>query len=126
MVITMKKEIDTGAAKLGPYSAAIENGGTLYTSGQLGLDASGAFAGADAAAQAKQAMQNLKAILEAAGYTFDDVVKALIFVTDLADFAAVNEVYASFLKAPYPARSCVQVAALPRGGKVEIEMIAAR
>jgi 2-iminobutanoate/2-iminopropanoate deaminase len=122
----MKREIVTGAAKLGPYSVAVENGGTLYVSGQLGLDASGDFAGPDAAAQARQSMENLKGILQTAGYTLDDVVKSLIFVTDIRDFAAVNEVYASFFKEPYPARSCVQVAALPKGGKVEIEMTAAR
>jgi 2-iminobutanoate/2-iminopropanoate deaminase len=122
----MKKEIRTDAPKLGPYSVAAECGGALYVSGQLGLDASGAFAGDGAAAQARQAMENLKAILLAAGYTFGDVVKSLIFVTDINDFAAVNDVYASYLEAPYPARSLVQVAALPKGGKVEIEMVAAR
>ncbi|MDR1060084.1 MAG: Rid family detoxifying hydrolase, partial [Clostridiales bacterium] len=122
----MKKEIVTGAPKLGPYSAAVEAGGSLYVSGQLGLDATGAFAGPDAASQARQSMENLKTILGAAGYAFGDVVKTLIFVTDMNDFAAVNEVYASYLAEPYPARSTVQVAALPKGGKVEIEMVAAR
>ena len=122
----MKREINTGAAKLGPYSVAVEHNGVLYISGQLGVKASGEFAGPDAAAQAKQAMENLKSILEKAGYTLDDVLKSLIFLADINDFAAVNEVYASFLKEPFPARSCVQVAALPKNAKVEIEVIAAR
>jgi 2-iminobutanoate/2-iminopropanoate deaminase len=121
----VKQEISTGAAKLGPYSVAVVNNGTLYISGQLGVTQSGELAGPSSAAQARQAMENLKRILEAAGYTLDDVLKSLIFVTDLADFDAVNEVYASFFTGTFPARSCVQVAALPKGGKVEIEMIAA-
>lgn len=121
----MKREIVTGAAKLGPYSVAVENNGVLYISGQLGVTQSGEFAGPSSAEQARQAMENLKSILGAAGYTLDEVLKSLIFVTDLADFNAVNEVYASFFSGTYPARSCVQVAALPKGAKVEIEMIAA-
>lgn len=121
----MKREIVTGAAKLGPYSVAVENNGVLYISGQLGVTADGAFAGPTSAEQARQAMENLKSILAAAGYTLDEVLKSLIFVTDLADFGAVNDVYASFFSGTYPARSCVQVAALPKGAKVEIEMIAA-
>ena len=122
----MKKEITTSAPKLGPYSLAIETGNTLYMSGQLGLKAEGEFAGPDAAAQAKQVMENAKEILASCGYTFDNVVKCLIFLTDLGDFAAVNEVYKSYFTEPYPARSTVQVAALPKGGKVEVEMIAAK
>ncbi|SBW10103.1 L-PSP (mRNA) endoribonuclease [uncultured delta proteobacterium] len=121
----MKREIVTGAAKLGPYSVAVENNGVLYISGQLGVTQSGEFAGPSSAEQARQSMENLKSILTAAGYTLDEVLKSLIFVTDLADFTAVNEVYASFFSGTYPARSCVQVAALPKGAKVEIEMIAA-
>ncbi|MDR0381902.1 MAG: Rid family detoxifying hydrolase [Oscillospiraceae bacterium] len=121
----MKREIETGAAKAGPYSVAVENAGVLYVSGQLGLDGAGAFAGPDAAAQAGRAMENLGGILAAAGYTWDEVVKTQIFLTDMRDFRAVNEVYASFFSGAFPARSCVQVAALPKGGLVEIEMIAA-
>ncbi len=122
----MKKEISTGGAKLGPYSVAVENAGVLYISGQLGVTASGELAGPSAADQARQSLENLKKILDAAGYTTDEVVKSLIFLTDIADFGAVNEVYASFFNGSYPARSCVQVAALPKpGARVEIEMVAA-
>ena len=122
----MKREIVTGAAKLGPYSVAVENNGVLYISGQLGVTGTGEFAGPGAADQARQAMENLKAILETAGYSLDHVLKSMIFLADMADFGAVNEVYASFFSGVYPARSCVQVAALPKAAKVEIEMIAAR
>lgn len=123
----MKKEVQTKAAKLGPYSAGVITGNFLYTSGQLGIvPETGAFAGSDAASQAKQAMENLKEILETAGYEMNDTVKALIFLTNLADFAAVNEVYGSFFSGVFPARSCVQVAALPKGGVVEIELIAVK
>jgi len=120
----MKKEIQTGAAVIGPYSVGIEHGNMLYTSGQLGFDASGNMVSEDVREQAVQVMENLKTILTSAGYTFDHAVKCLIFLTDLADFATVNTVYESYLAKPYPARSCVQVAALPKGGKVEIELVA--
>ena len=122
----MKKEIVIGATRLGPYSAAVENNGTLYVSGQLGINADGNLVGPDAASQACRALERAKFIVEAAGYTMDSVLKCLVFLTDMSDFTAVNEVYETFFTTPYPARSCVQVAALPRGGKVEIEMIAGK
>ena len=112
-------------AALGPYSQAIAAGGFLFCSGQLGLDpATGDFAGGDVETQAARALMNLGNVLEAAGCTFADVVKTTIFLADMADFAAVNVVYGRYVVDPPPARSTVQVAALPKGGRVEIEAIA--
>jgi 2-iminobutanoate/2-iminopropanoate deaminase len=112
-------------AAIGPYSQAIAADGLLFCSGQLGLDpATGDFAGGDVEAQAARAMLNLGNVLEAAGCTFEDVVKTTIFLADMADFAAMNAVYGRFVSDPPPARSTVQVAALPKGGRVEIEAIA--
>jgi 2-iminobutanoate/2-iminopropanoate deaminase len=110
---------------IGPYSQAIRADGYLFCSGQLGLDpATGEFAAGDVGAQAEQALRNLTAVLEVAGLSFADVVKTTIFLADMADFATVNGVYARFVTDPPPARSTVAVAALPKGGRVEIEAIA--
>ena len=110
---------------IGPYSQAIRTDGYLFCSGQLGLDpATGEFAAGDVGAQAEQALRNLAAVLEVAGLSFADVVKTTIFLADMADFATVNGVYARFVTDPPPARSTVAVAALPKGGRVEIEAIA--
>jgi 2-iminobutanoate/2-iminopropanoate deaminase len=112
---------------IGPYSPAIDTGDLLFISGQIPLDAAtGKLVAGDIAAQARQALDNLEAILEAAGLTFADVVKTTIFLTSMGDFAAVNEVYKAYVCEPYPARSTIAVAALPMGAKVEIEMIAMR
>jgi len=112
-------------AAIGPYSQAICADGYLFCSGQLGLDpATGDFVAGDVRAQAEQALRNLGAVLEAAGLTFEDVVKTTIFLADMADFAAVNGVYGRFVTDPPPARSTVAVAALPKGGRVEIEATA--
>ncbi|MCU0478964.1 MAG: RidA family protein [Chloroflexi bacterium] len=112
-------------AALGPYSQAIAAGGFLFCSGQLGLDpATGEFAGPDVETQAERALTNLRNVLDAAGCTFEDVVKTTIFLADMADFATVNSVYGRFVSDPPPARSTVQVAALPKGGRVEIEATA--
>ena len=112
-------------AAIGPYSQAVSAGGFLFCSGQLGLDpATGEFAGPDVETQAERSMTNLRNVLDAAGCTFEDVVKTTIFLADMADFAAVNAVYGRFVSDPPPARSTVQVAALPKGGRVEIEAIA--
>lgn len=112
-------------AALGPYSQAIKAGNTLYISGQLGLDPkSGEFAGPDAASQAKQALANLKAILQEAGASPANVVKTTVLLADINDFGPVNEVYATVFSAEPPARSCFAVVSLPKGGKVEIEAIA--
>ncbi|MCD6344646.1 MAG: RidA family protein [Anaerolineae bacterium] len=110
---------------VGPYSQGIQAGGFIFTAGQLGLDpASGAFAGEDITAQTRQALHNLQTVLEAAGSGLDGVVKTTIFVVDLGDFKTVNAIYAEFFADEPPARSTVQVAALPLGGLVEIEMVA--
>jgi 2-iminobutanoate/2-iminopropanoate deaminase len=112
-------------AAIGPYSQAIRSDGFLFCSGQLGLDpATGDFVAGDVEAQAEQALRNLGAVLEAAGLTFGDVVKTTIFLADMGDFAAVNGVYGRFVTDPPPARSTVAVAALPKGGRVEIEATA--
>jgi 2-iminobutanoate/2-iminopropanoate deaminase len=123
----MKTAINTAKAPaaVGPYSQAVKTGNLVFTAGQLGLDpATGEFAGDDVAAQTRQAMENLRAILEAAGTSLDQIVKTTIFVADLADFQTVNAVYAEFFEHAPPARSTVEVAALPLGGLVEIEVIA--
>jgi len=112
---------------IGPYSLGIANGDLVFISGQIPLDsATGKLVAGDVSAQARQSLENLKSILEAAGLTFGHVVKTVIFLTDMADFAAVNEVYKGYVSEPYPARSTIAVAALPLGAKVEIEMIASR
>lgn len=109
---------------IGPYSQATRVGGALFTSGQLGIDPATDKLAEGVRAQAEQSMRNLGAILSEAGMSYADIVKTTIFVQDLADFKTVNEVYASFFEGDYPARSCVQVAALPMGGLVEIECVA--
>ncbi|MBC7765908.1 MAG: RidA family protein [Hyphomonadaceae bacterium] len=112
-------------AAIGPYAQAVQVGQMLYTSGQIPLDpTTGELVADDIKAQTEQVLKNLQAVLQAAGSSWANVVKATIFLTDLADFAVVNACYQSKLVAPYPARSCVQVAALPRGAKIEIEVIA--
>ena len=123
-----KKAITTPKAKtIGPYSAAIESGELVFVSGQIPLDPlAGKLVAGDIAAQTRQAVENVKAILAAAGLTFAHVVKTTIVLTSMQDFAAVNDVYKSYMAEPYPARSTIAVAALPMGARVEIEMIAAR
>lgn len=123
-----KKAISTPKGKvIGPYSMAIEAGDLVFISGQIPLDAAtGKLVDGDVGAQAKQSLENLQAILAAADLTFADVVKTTIFLTSMADFAAVNEVYKAYVSEPYPARSTIAVAALPMGAKVEIEMTALR
>lgn len=112
-------------AAIGPYSQAIRAGNLLFVSGQIPLDpATGELVGATAAEQARQVLRNLQAVIEAGGATLSQVVKTTIFLTDLTQFAEVNAVYAEFFPSQPPARSTVQVAALPRGAQVEIEAIA--
>ncbi|MBO7394076.1 MAG: RidA family protein [Abditibacteriota bacterium] len=121
----MKVIKTTGApAAIGPYSQAIEVGGFLFTSGQIPLDPNGGEMPADIADQTRRVMNNLKAVLGEAGMDFTNVVKTTVFITDLTDFGVVNEVYGSFFGDNPPARSCVQVAALPKGAKIEVELIA--
>jgi 2-iminobutanoate/2-iminopropanoate deaminase len=117
-------QTDAAPAAIGPYSQAIRAGGLVFSAGQTGSEpATGALA-EGVAAQADRALQNLAAVLHAAGTGFDRVVKTTIFLTDMADFGAVNEAYARYLTPPYPARSTIAVKALPKGALVEIEMIA--
>lgn len=111
-------------AAIGPYSQAMKIGNLVYTSGQIPIDpATGEVAGADITTQTEQVMQNLAAVLEAAGSGFDRAVKTLCFLTDMGNFAAFNTVYAKYFTEK-PARSCVAVSALPKGVLVEVEVIA--
>lgn len=113
-------------AAVGPYVHAVKAGNTLYTSGQLGLIPETGVLPEGVEAQAKQAMENLKAVVEAAGMTMADIVKTTVFLADINDFATVNEIYASYFTGDAPARSCVQVAQLPKAGLVEVEAIAVK
>ncbi len=114
-------------AAIGPYSQAIEANGTVYVSGQLPIvPETGEFAQGGIKAEARQSLTNMKNILEAEGLSMKNVVKVTVLLADMANFAAVNEVYAEFFEAPYPARSAFAVAALPKGGNIEIEAIAVR
>jgi len=125
----MKKIFETkkAPAPIGPYSQAVEANGFLFCSGQIALDpVSGQILNGSVAEQAELVMKNISGVLEEAKLGFDDIVKTTIFLTDMADFPAVNEVYGKFFKSQPPARSTVAVAGLPRGVKVEIEVIAVR
>ncbi len=112
---------------IGPYSQAIAAGNTIYVSGQIPIDpATGAFAGDDITTQTRQSLSNLKAILAAAGADMTDVVKTTVYLAHMEDFAAMNQVYAEFFTAPYPARAAFEVAALPKNALVEIECVAVK
>lgn len=114
-------------AAIGPYSQGVLAGNTMYVSGQLGLDpVTGAFPADEIKAQTRRSLLNIKAILASEGLTLQDVVKTTVLLKDIGEFAAMNEVYAEFFTEPYPARAAFQVAALPKGGRVEIEAIAVR
>ena len=123
----MQKKINTEKAPgaLGPYSQAVEIDNLVYTSGQLGIDPVTGEMPEGVEAQAKLALENVKAILAEAGLEMSSIIKRLVFITDMNDFGKVNGVYAQYINGDVlPARSCVQVAALPKGGLVEIEVIA--
>jgi 2-iminobutanoate/2-iminopropanoate deaminase len=123
----MKKVISTGEAPgaIGPYSQAVRSGSFLFCSGQIPLDPkSGQIVPGDIAAQTRRVLDNIGALLKAEDLTFDHVVKTTIFLTNLGDFQTVNDVYGSYFKQDPPARSTIQVAALPKGANVEIEVIA--
>lgn len=124
----VKHEIqaDDAPKAVGPYSQGIRWGDLLFLAGQIPIDpATGDMITGDAAAQAERVLQNVGALLAAAGTGFDRVLKATMFLVDLNDFAAVNAVYSRYFVAPFPARSTIQVAALPKGARVEIEVVAA-
>ncbi len=123
----MHKKLNTSKAPgaLGPYSQAVEIDNLVYTSGQLGICPETGNLGDGVKEQTKLALENVKAILAEAGLGMDSIIKTLVFIQDMNDFAAVNEVYAEYINGPVlPARSCVEVAKLPKGGLVEIEVIA--
>jgi 2-iminobutanoate/2-iminopropanoate deaminase len=112
---------------IGPYSLGVWAGDLLFVSGQTPIDpATGTVASDNVTEQAHQTIKNVRAILAAAGLTLDNVVKATVFIKNMNDFAAINDVYASYFQKPYPARSCVEVARLPRDVLVEIEVVASR
>ena len=123
----MQKKINTDKAPvaLGPYSQAVEIDQLVYTSGQLGIDPATGELADGVEAQAKQALENVKAILAEAGLEMSSIIKTLVFIKDMNDFGKVNAIYAQYINGDVlPARSCVEVAALPKGGLVEIEVIA--
>ena len=124
----MREKVHTDKAPraIGPYSQAIDTGDFVFLSGQIGLDPETGQMKAGVEEQTHQVMRNLQAVLETVGLDFSHVVKTTIYLQDLNDFQKVNEIYASYLQEPYPARATVQVAALPKGALVEIEMIAKR
>ncbi len=118
---------DNAPKAIGPYSQAVQVGSTIYTSGQIPLDpATGELVAGDIEAQARRVFENLRAVIEAAGAGFADVARVGIYLTDLSNFAAVNTVMAEYFQQPYPARSTIGVAALPRGAQVEIDLVLVR
>ena len=120
-----KKQVhtDKAPAAIGPYSQAIDLGCMVFTSGQIPVAPDGTVS-EDVAVQARQCLENLKAVLEAAGSSLEKVIKTTVFITDMDQFGVINEVYAKFFAQPYPARSCVQVAKLPKGVAIEVEAVA--
>lgn len=123
----MKDIINTDKAPkaIGPYSQAVAAGGFLFSSGQIPINpATGQIEVTDASNQARQVLENLKAVLEAYGLSFSSVVKTTVFIRNMDDFASINAIYGEYFKEPYPARSCVEVARLPKDVLVEIEAVA--
>ncbi|SDO51053.1 RidA family protein [Alkalicoccus daliensis] len=123
-----KKIIHTNMAPeaIGPYSQAVEVNGFVYTSGQIGLDPETGEMTKGVEAQAHQVMKNVSSILKAAGLDNSKIVKAMIFLQDMEDFSLVNDIYASYLTEPYPARSAVEISKMPKGALVEVEVIAVK
>ena len=124
----MRREIittDRIAPSVGPFSAAVRAGDLLFLSGQVALDpATGKLVSGDIGAQTEQIFANISAVLEAAGKSFDDVMKTTVYLADMKDFGAMNTVYARYFQTPYPARTTIQAAGLPLGAAVEIEVVA--
>lgn len=122
--MTKKAYLPEGVKVVGPYSPAVEAGDFIFFSGQIPIDSkTGKIIDGDIKAQTQQCLKNLSVVLSTAGASSDDVVKSTVYLTDMNDFTAVNEVYGEYFKAPYPARTAIAVAALPLGVKVEIEVI---
>jgi 2-iminobutanoate/2-iminopropanoate deaminase len=125
--LTRAVQTDRAPQAIGPYSQALDAGNLLFLSGQIGLDpASGTLIGGGTSAETEQVLKNLANVLAAAGLGFEHVVRTTIYLVDLADFATVNDIYARYVREPFPARATVGVAALPRGARVEIDAIALR
>ena len=125
--MTRAVQTERAPQAIGPYSQALDAGNLLFLSGQIGLDpASGTLVGGGTGAETEQVLKNLANVLAAAGLGFEHVVRTTIYLVDLADFATVNDIYAGYVREPYPARATVGVAALPRGARVEIDAIALR
>ncbi len=126
METNMKKAFFTEKAPhpVGPYSQVVQAGGFLFLAGQIPLTSDGKMTEGDVATQARRVMENLKAVLDAAGAGMNQVVKTTIFLADLADFETVNKVYAEYFQEPYPARSTIQAGKLPKGARIEIDAIA--
>ncbi len=124
----MKKHIvqtEKAPKAIGPYSQAVKAGGFLYVSGQLGIDpATGNVVTGSMESEARQVFKNIQAILEAAKIDMDRIVKTTVYLTDMENFAVMNGVYGTYIPEPYPARTTVQVAALPKGGRIEVEVVA--
>ncbi|HJA11609.1 MAG TPA: RidA family protein [Candidatus Mediterraneibacter merdipullorum] len=123
----MKEKLETtnAPAAIGPYSQAVKRDGLVFVSGQLPIDPkTGRFPSEDVSAQTRQSLENVRAILREGGYEMENVLKTTVFLQDMDDFAAMNEVYAQYFSEPYPARAAFQVAKLPKGAKVEIEVVA--
>jgi 2-iminobutanoate/2-iminopropanoate deaminase len=115
---------DDAPAALGPYSQAIEAGGFLYTAGQVGLDPLSGELAEGVEAQTHRVLANLQSVLAAAGLDLDDVVKTTVFLADMEDFTIMNDVYAEYFDEPYPARSTVQAARLPKDARIEVDVVA--
>lgn len=127
--MSMNKEVISkkAPAAIGPYSQAIQTEKAVYVSGQLPIDpATGNFPTDDVVSQTRQSLENIKAILEEAGYAMSDVVKSTVLLKDIADFGAMNDVYGEYFSRPFPARAAFQVGALPKDAKVEIEVVAVK
>ena len=123
----MKEKIESmkAPAAIGPYSQAVNHGGLVFVSGQLPIDCeTGEFVSDDVSDQTRQSLENIKSILAEVGYGMDRILKTTVYLQDMNDFSAMNQVYETYFTAPYPARAAFQVAKLPKGAKVEIEAVA--
>lgn len=119
-------QTNNAPAAVGPYSQAVELGNLVFASGQIALDPATGKLAEGIEAQAHQALKNAQAVIAASGAKWENVVKTTVFITNVDDFAKVNEIYATYFKQPYPARSCVEISRLPKGALIEVEVIAAK
>ncbi len=119
-------QTNNAPAAVGPYSQAVELGSLVFASGQIALDPATGKLAEGIEAQTHQALKNAQAVIAASGAKWENVVKTTVFITNVDDFAKVNEIYATYFKQPYPARSCVEISRLPKGALIEVEVIAAK